>query len=569
MQAFQSSAAALTGRRSKALITPMNRSGSVVAHSLLSLQKKQSLVAPSLQRQQSFAAMEQDSQETCLPDDQYSSSDDESHVSATPQYRKAPWMQKSTFDRDDVDMSRRSSSSGAGKYGRSSIAEKPNFVAGNCVTNTANHSYDNGTVTLCTNEDRNVSNENSGSADRRVSNENSINGGPLSDITNTPLSTNEVFLIPEWDGCSSTAIIRCLKAIDKEQLKSLGLREFYKSYSSWEKLTSDQRNKTVSYFRSLSEDLQEQVIADAQQAVELPQNTQTTKDDIARLLHLFKEPLAQRHWTNLHRILTRAELDARKATGAYAEAANPLSYLAEIFNNYDEFTPQNVMVEYFSPGVDEIPMKMNPYQASSPEWAYLATFTHDLEPTNLTRRHIIRGEDWIKSTWTDCRKYLHQMFVNYNRSGQHDDDMDEWGSEKELRRWTKAARKPSNSGSIIRFMSAMIYSIGVLDLCDFESIGRKMPKGTGVDATVENGAVVPAHKKKKRRGTHNAIDHSSQIVSMLAAGDEREAKISALRLFLEFGSEKEKKKAKRELAAIAFGSAEEGESDTSSTSSSD
>jgi len=273
MQAFHSSAAAVNGRRSKALITPMNRSGSVVAHSLLSLQKKQSLVAPSLQRQQSFAAMEQDSQETCLPDDQYSSSDDESHVSATPQYRKAPWMQKSTFDRDDVDMSRRSSSSGAGKYGRSSIAEKPNFVAGNCVTNTANHSYDNGTVTLCTNEHRNVSNENSGSADRRVSNENSINGGPLSDITNTPLSTNEVFLIPEWDGCSPTAIIRCLKAIDKEELKSLGLREFYKSYSSWEKLTSDQRNKTVSYFRSLSEDLQEQVIADAQQAVELPQNT--------------------------------------------------------------------------------------------------------------------------------------------------------------------------------------------------------------------------------------------------------------------------------------------------------
>jgi len=148
MQAFHSSAAAVNGRQTKALITPMNRSGSVVAHSLLSMQKKQSLVAPSLQRQQSFAAMEQDSQETCLPDDQYSSSDDESHVSATPQYRKAPWMQKSTFDRDDVDMSRRSSSSGAGKYGRSSSAEKPNSGAGNCVPNTANHSDDNGTVTL-------------------------------------------------------------------------------------------------------------------------------------------------------------------------------------------------------------------------------------------------------------------------------------------------------------------------------------------------------------------------------------------------------------------------------------
>jgi hypothetical protein len=58
MQAFHSSAAAANGRQSKKLITPMNRSGSVVAHSLLSMQKKQSFVVPSLQKQQSFAAME-------------------------------------------------------------------------------------------------------------------------------------------------------------------------------------------------------------------------------------------------------------------------------------------------------------------------------------------------------------------------------------------------------------------------------------------------------------------------------------------------------------------------------
>lgn len=30
----------------------------------------------------------------------------------------------------------------------------------------------------------------------------------------------------------------------------------------------------------------------------------------------------------------------------------------------------------------------------------------------------------------------------------------------------------------------MIYSIVVLELADFEGIGRKMPKGKGVDATV-------------------------------------------------------------------------------------
>jgi hypothetical protein len=53
-----------------------------------------------------------------------------------------------------------------------------------------------------------------------------------------------------------------------------------------------------------------------------------------------------------------------------------------------------------------------PYQASEAEWAYLANFTHELESTNLPRRGIVRGEDWVKSTWTDCHKYLHQMFTN-------------------------------------------------------------------------------------------------------------------------------------------------------------
>jgi hypothetical protein len=69
-----------------------------------------------------------------------------------------------------------------------------------------------------------------------------------------------------------------------------------------------------------------------------------TKDDIVCLLHLFKEPRAQRHWTNLHGVMNRTELDSRKASAVYVEASNPLSHLAEIFNNYDGFRPQNLMV---------------------------------------------------------------------------------------------------------------------------------------------------------------------------------------------------------------------------------
>lgn len=183
--------------------------------------------------------------------------------------------------------------------------------------------------------------------------------------------------------------------------------------------------------------------------------------------------------------MKRADLNAHKAPPAYAKGANPLSYLAEMFNNYEEFTPQNIMVEYSSPRIHLPPLKKNPYQPSATEWSYLATFAHDLESTNHTRKQIIRGEDWIKYTWTDCHKYLHQKFINYNRSGQHVDDKDEWGPETDLRHWLRAAKwNPSIAGSIIWFTSVMIYSIIVLDIYDFEAIGWKMLKGMGVDATM-------------------------------------------------------------------------------------
>ena len=177
----------------------------------------------------------------------------------------------------------------------------------------------------------------------------------------------------------------------------------------------------------------------------------TTKDDIARLLHLFKAPMAQRHWTNLYGILSRSQLDARRTTGEQSDAANPLSCLAELFNDYHTFQPQNVMVQYVSSDRNGRPVKKQPYQPSSSEWATLANHCHDIEPTNYARKHIIRGEDWVKETWNDCRKYLHQTFIQYNRSGQHDSEMDEWCSKKELERWVRATNYKTPGKSLFLF----------------------------------------------------------------------------------------------------------------------
>ena len=75
-------------------------------------------------------------------------------------------------------------------------------------------------------------------------------------------------------------------------------------------------------------------------------------------------------------------------------------------------------------------------------------------------------------------------------------------SEKENKRWARAASwKTPGKNNVIRHQQAMIYSIALLDQCEFESIGRKMPKGTGVDATVHNGSMVKKYKVKKCKET--------------------------------------------------------------------
>lgn len=323
--------------------------------------------------------------------------------------------------------------------------------------------------------------------------------------------------------------------------------------------------------------------SDAVQQRESQRDKNTTKDDIARLLHLFKEPSAQRHWSNLYGILSRMQLDARKSSGEQAETAQPLACLAELFNDYQGFQPQNVMVQYASRGSQRRPMKKQPYQPSSPEWATLANHCHDIEPTNESRRHIIHGEAWIKETWNDCRKYLHQTFQQYNRSGQHDSDMDEWCSEKEMERWVRATQWKTpgkffsfffflsffchltfsffglGANSVIRFPSAMVYSIAVLEQKDFESIGRQMPSGTGVDASMD-GDTGRGQKRKKRgkykkkndTGNKSGNDNNNGIAAVIESIGNHESKLSALRLLIEFGNATEKRQALLEVKKLAY-----------------
>jgi hypothetical protein len=98
----------------------------------------------------------------------------------------------------------------------------------------------------------------------------------------------------------------------------------------------------------------------------------------------------------------------------------------------------------------------------------------------------------------------------------------------------------------------MIYSIAVLELADFEGIGRKMPKGKGVDATVNNGARACGHVMKRRKVGQAKNEDSHAIIKMLREGDKKDQQLVALRIFFESGNEEEKQLARNALFAYAF-----------------
>jgi hypothetical protein len=153
--------------------------------------------------------------------------------------------------------------------------------------------------------------------------------------------------------------------------------------------------------------------------------------------------------------MSRSELDARKSGSSLAEAANPLDSLAAMFNNYEDFTPQHAMLEYIYR--DGYPARVVPYKANSSEWEQVIDDVHDIEPNNSKRSDILRDGAWIKLHWTELRKCLHDVFLIYNRSGQHSVDKDDWGSEVEIERWKR------NSLKFSKYPKVILYSIGLLE----------------------------------------------------------------------------------------------------------
>jgi len=132
------------------------------------------------------------------------------------------------------------------------------------------------------------------------------------------------------------------------------------------------------------------------------------------------------------------------------------------------------------------------------------------------RKNILCDETWMKNTWNDVHKYLHQVFIQYNRSGQHSGDLGEWCSPKEQKRWVRAALcKGCNSNSIVHYLTVMIYSIAVLEQSDFEALGHQMPAGSDIDnsVSVTTSNAAQGKKKRKKHGNFNKKNKNKRKIT--------------------------------------------------------
>jgi hypothetical protein len=146
----------------------------------------------------------------------------------------------------------------------------------------------------------------------------------------------------------------------------------------------------------------------------------------------------------------------------------------------------------------------------------------------LSQQISLEGrERQIKEIWNDSRKYLHQTFQQYYCSGQHPPRRSICGFEQLL------GKHFPGQNSLIYFPSAMVYSIAVLDVTNFEGIGRHMPDGSGINASSSCAAKGKKRIIRTRIGSH-------------------ESSLPALCLMIEFGSVDDKGQAMEEIKAIAF-----------------
>jgi hypothetical protein len=178
--------------------------------------------------------------------------------------------------------------------------------------------------------------------------------------------------------------------------------------------SEEQSNRTVFWKQNISQSLKERLLTISRQqkvanvADEIVRQAMTTKDDLARLLHLRVDPGAAADWTSALREKTRAQLDVINSAEQAADA-DPYNRLAEKFNNYDTYNYQNACI---------IPNRLTTAgtYVAAPLMSKIAEYCHDFNPSAADRPN--RDGGWIRSKYKELKGKISICFNNYHRSGQ-------------------------------------------------------------------------------------------------------------------------------------------------------
>eukprot|EP00041_Stephanoeca_diplocostata_P002129 m.23568 g.23568 ORF g.23568 m.23568 type:complete len:352 (-) comp12958_c0_seq1:902-1957(-) len=172
---------------------------------------------------------------------------------------------------------------------------------------------------------------------------------------------------------------------------------FWSTYKKWESMNADQRGKSKRYFEQLAPETKHKVLdqakdlqTDVRKQSKKRQET-TSKDDLARVVHMMSDPDLSSLWTKAMTPMTRRELDARRGN----QHIDPWGDLATEFNDYQNNIYRNATVEYNTDGSRKI-SKNGTYQ-SVPQLENAASICFSIDPCNISRP--LRDGGWIRTVF--------------------------------------------------------------------------------------------------------------------------------------------------------------------------
>lgn len=128
---------------------------------------------------------------------------------------------------------------------------------------------------------------------------------------------------------------------------------FYTTYKKWNVMNRDQKSKTKTYFDSLIPDIRRTIIEDAIKAKgqsdqrKQTQAARSSKDDLARFIHLMAHAELASKWTAAMSPMTHQELDARQQQGDVMYVCVLLRHVSNMLSmqvaTHGEISPMNSM----------------------------------------------------------------------------------------------------------------------------------------------------------------------------------------------------------------------------------